>query len=114
MDINEYQRYALKSVAFPKSDINALPHRTLGLSGEAGILANQVKRIIRDRQGEANPSDIEIISERLGDILYYSAALAEYFDLKLSDILEGNMQKSDAFRHSRNQPAQKEDSSSDS
>lgn len=101
MDIDDFQRYALRSVALPKGDIAALSHRSLGITGEAGILANQVKRIIRDKKGNADKQDIAIIKERLGDILYYSAVMAEYFDLKLSDIAEANMKKSDAFRASQ-------------
>lgn len=101
MDIDEFQRYALRSAALPKGSISALSHRSLGITGEAGILANQVKRIIRDKKGEADEQDVAIIKERLGDILYYVALTAEYFDLKLSDVTEDNMQKSDAFRAAR-------------
>jgi NTP pyrophosphatase (non-canonical NTP hydrolase) len=101
MDIDDYQLYALKSVAHPKSSDKALAHRSLGLTGEAGIIANQIKRIIRDRDGVASEEDIAYLKERLGDVMYYAAVLAEAFDLKLSDILEANKQKSDAFRDSR-------------
>lgn len=101
MDVDEFQRYALRSVALPKGSIEALAHRSLGIAGEAGILANQVKRIIRDKKGKADDKDVAVIRERLGDILYYTAMVAEYFDLKLSDIAEENMQKSDTFRASR-------------
>ncbi len=103
MNIDEYQLYALKSVAHPKGSEKSLAHRSLGLAGEAGIIANQVKRIIRDRDGIASEEDIAYLKERLGDIMYYAAVLAESFDLKLSDVLEANKQKSDAFRDSRNQ-----------
>jgi len=101
MDIDDFQRYALRSAALPKGNVSALSHRALGVTGEAGIIANQVKRIIRDRQGEANEQDIAIMKERLGDILYYVSLTAEYFDLTLSDVAKSNMQKSDAFRASR-------------
>lgn len=101
MDIDEFQRYALRSVALPKGDIAALTHRTLGIVGEAGVLANQVKKVIRDRQGQANEQDVAIVEERLGDILYYVSVTAEYFDLKLSDIADANMKKSDTFRATR-------------
>jgi NTP pyrophosphatase (non-canonical NTP hydrolase) len=103
MDIDDYQLYALKSVAHPKGSVQALAHRSLGLAGESGVIANRVKRIIRDRDGTATPEDVAYLQERLGDVMYYVATLAEYFDLKLSDVLEANKQKSDAFRESRNQ-----------
>lgn len=102
MDIDDYQLYALKSVAHPKGSVVALAHRSLGLAGETGIIANQVKRVIRDKDGVASEEDIAYLKERLGDTMYYVAVLAEYFDLKLSDVLEANKQKSDAFRETRN------------
>lgn len=103
MDIDDFQLYALKSVAHQKGSIKALSHRSLGLTGEAGIIANQVKRVIRDKDGVADEEDIAYLKERLGDTMYYVAVLAEYFDLKLSDVLKSNQQKSDAFREARNQ-----------
>lgn len=103
MDIDDYQLYTLKSVALPKGTEKTLAHRSLGLVGEAGIIANQIKRIIRDRDGNATEEDIAYLKERLGDVMYYTAVLAESLDLRLSDVLEANKQKSDAFRDSRNQ-----------
>jgi NTP pyrophosphatase (non-canonical NTP hydrolase) len=103
MNIDDYQLYALKSVAHSKGSVKALAHRSLGLTGEAGIIANQIKRIIRDRDGVASDEDIAYLKEKIGDTMYYIAVLAEYFDLKLSDVLDSNKQKSDAFRESLNQ-----------
>lgn len=101
MDINDFQQYALKSVAFTQKDTTALAHRILGLSGEAGILANQIKKIIRDKSGVADAEDLAVVKKRLGDVLYYAAVLGEYFDLSLSEIAEQNMGQSDSFSESR-------------
>lgn len=100
MDINDFQTHALKSVAITQKGVSALAHRTLGLTGEAGILANQLKKVIRDKDGQADANDIAEVKKRLGDVLYYTATLAAYFDLQLSDIAEDNMKRSTAFRGS--------------
>lgn len=102
MDMDEYQKQALKSIAITKKGTTALAHRTLGLSGEAGVVANQVKKVIRDKDGAPDQEDIEVIKKRLGDVLYYVATLAEYFDLSLSEVAEQNLQQSETFRRSRN------------
>lgn len=105
MDMNEFQRKALGSVglvALKKKDVDALAHRSLGLAGEAGEVASLIKKIIRDKQGSADQADMEKISEKLGDTLYYLAVLAGYYDIDLQEIASNNLEKSEAFRKSRN------------
>lgn len=101
--MDEFQKHALKSVAITNKDIAALAHRTLGLNGEAGVLSNQIKKIIRDKAGKADEQDLEVIRKRLGDVLYYTAVLAEYFDLLLSDVAQQNMSQSTKFKKDREQ-----------
>lgn len=101
MDMNEFQRQALLSVALKKKDLAALAHRSLGVSGEAGELANIIKTIVRDRNGQATDVDIQKITEKLGDTLYYIAVLAEYFDISLEEVAKMNLIKSEAFQKSR-------------
>jgi NTP pyrophosphatase (non-canonical NTP hydrolase) len=103
MDINDFQKHALKSVAITEKGVPALAHRTLGLTGEAGILANQLKKVIRDKQGVPDSNDIEEAKKRLGDVLYYTAVLADYFDLTLAEVAEQNMQQSTTFKDRRSQ-----------
>lgn len=103
MDIDEFQQSALKSVAITQKGVPALAHRTLGLTGEAGILANQLKKVIRDKEGLPDSSDAEEVKKRLGDVMYYVAVLADYFDLKLSDVAAQNIKQSEDFRKNRSQ-----------
>lgn len=100
LDINDFQKHSVQTLAITDKNIAALAHRTLGISGEAGILSNTIKRIIRDKQGQTDEEDLEVIKERLGDVLYYVATLADYYDLKLSDVAEQNMEQSSAFQQS--------------
>jgi NTP pyrophosphatase (non-canonical NTP hydrolase) len=101
MNMDDFQEHALKSVVITQKGIAALSHRTLGLTGEAGILANQVKKIIRDKDGHFDAADIEEAKKRLGDVLYYTAVLAEYFGLSMSQVAKQNMYESTAFKNSR-------------
>lgn len=101
MNIDNYQKHALSTVAITQKGIPALAHRTLGLTGEAGILANNLKKVIRDKDGTPDESDVLEAKKRLGDVLYYTATLADYFGLTLSEVAEQNMRQSTTFRQNR-------------
>jgi len=98
---NDYQERALKSVAITEKSIAALAHRTMGLSGEAGIVSNEMKKVIRDKQGNLSDDDIKLLEEKLGDVLYYVAVLADYTGLTLEDIASKNLDKSANFKENR-------------
>ena len=93
-DLDHYQREALVTAVNPSHSYNErLYYRTLGLAGEAGEVANTVKKILRgDDQALSNEKRYEIRDE-LGDVLWYLATLAEALNLPLSDIASLNIQK---------------------
>lgn len=98
MKLDDYQKQAMESVAIKDASIAALAHRTLGLSGESGILANRIKKIIRDSDGRLSQADQQFIKEKLGDALYYISTLADYAGLSLSDVASNNLEKSNQFK----------------
>ena len=86
-----YQKQAKKTAIYPKSA--GVMYPALGLTGEAGEVANKVKKIVR--AGPANsPSDWrEQIAYELGDVLWYCAALASDLGLSLGRIATDNANK---------------------
>ena len=66
---------------------------TLGLTGEAGEVADKVKKVIRDRQGVFDVETREAIKLELGDVLWYVAQLASEMGYDLNDVAEANLQK---------------------
>lgn len=66
-----------------------LVENTLGLVGEAGEVAEKVKKIFRD----GNSADKDQIKKELGDVLFYVTALGGYFGITLEDILTHNVNK---------------------
>ena len=86
-----YQKQAKKTAIYPKSA--GVMYPALGLTGEAGEVANKVKMMGRD--GPANsPSDWrEQIAYELGDVLWYCAALASDLGLSLGRIATDNANK---------------------
>ncbi|MDQ5886412.1 MAG: hypothetical protein QG628_809 [Patescibacteria group bacterium] len=101
MDIDDFQKQALDSIAIRDKNLSALAHRGFGLTGEAGRVAEIIKKVIRDKNGTADSEDIAQLQKRLGDTLYYIAVLAEYYDLDLSDIAKQNLKQSAEFKASR-------------
>jgi NTP pyrophosphatase (non-canonical NTP hydrolase) len=87
-----YQEKACDTAIFPKN--KAMEYLTLGLTGEAGEIANKVKKFIRDGavKDEYLAKRIEIGYE-IGDVLWYCAVLAEELDMNLGHIMENNLQK---------------------
>jgi NTP pyrophosphatase (non-canonical NTP hydrolase) len=69
-----------------------LVENTLGLVGEAGEVAEKIKKLIRD---STKVNQDEIIKE-LGDVVFYATALANYFEGSLEEVIEVNMDKLDS------------------
>jgi NTP pyrophosphatase (non-canonical NTP hydrolase) len=92
MDFTEYQQKALRT-AGPKTKKNELFHLVLGLVGEAGEIAEKFKKLVRDKDTDESLIDRDDIAKELGDVLWYIATLADYLDLRLEDIAEGNIAK---------------------
>ena len=68
-----------------------LVENTLGLVGEAGEVAEKIKKLIRD----ANRFNNEEILKELGDVVFYATALANIYGNGLQEVLELNMKKLD-------------------
>jgi NTP pyrophosphatase (non-canonical NTP hydrolase) len=68
-----------------------LVENTLGLVGEAGEVAEKIKKLIRD----ANRFNNEEILKELGDVVFYATALANIYGNGLQQVLELNMKKLD-------------------
>jgi NTP pyrophosphatase (non-canonical NTP hydrolase) len=66
-----------------------LMENTLGLVGEAGEVAEKVKKYIRDG---TMPTQEDMVKE-LGDVLFYVAALSTYWGVSLSEVAERNLAK---------------------
>ncbi|MFH1207272.1 MAG: nucleoside triphosphate pyrophosphohydrolase family protein [Patescibacteria group bacterium] len=92
MNFNEYQGKARQTALYPNKDNNYI-YPTLGLAGEAGELANKVKKISRDHGGVLDESQKQAIAEELGDALWYVSNLASELKMPLEEVAQGNLNK---------------------
>ena len=99
MNFDEYQAEARATAHYPRRMAN-LEYPTLGLAGEAGEVANIVKKIQRDFAGELNDEIRAKLQDELGDVLWYISACADELGLTLNEIAEFNVGKL-AKRHGR-------------
>jgi len=87
---DEYQKLAKSTAIYDKK--HAVLYPALGLAGEAGEVANKVKKLLRD--GYENNKDYrEALSSEIGDCLWYISILADDIGFKLSDIANDNLNK---------------------
>ncbi len=92
LTLNEYQDGALETVVYPDRGDN-LVYPILGLNGEAGELAEKLKKIIRDNGGNAGSEKKKQLARELGDVLWYVAACAHELGFELGDIARENLDK---------------------
>ena len=99
MNFEDYQKAASVTALYPKR-LENLEYPTLGLTGEAGEVANIVKKIQRDFGGEITDEVRGKLKDELGDVLWYISACADELGLTLQEIAEFNVGKL-AKRHGK-------------
>ena len=100
MNFTEYQELAKKTAIYPSRYFKVYP--ALGLCGEAGEVAEKIKKVIRDGVDYLHEEEFKAdLTKEQGDVLWYVAELANDLDISLNDVAEKNVQKL-ASRKERN------------
>ena len=92
MKFEEYQSLASTTALYPRR-MSTLEYPTLGLAGEAGEVANIVKKIQRDHSGVVTDDTRNKLKDELGDVLWYISACCDELGLTLTEIAEYNVDK---------------------
>ena len=91
MTFEEYQKEAQKTALYPEA--YRLVYPALGLAGEAGELANKVKKVLRDHGGRLSEEAREALLAELGDVLWYVAQVAPDLGESLEAVAQANLAK---------------------
>lgn len=91
MTINEYQVAARSTAIYPQN--RQIIYPTLGLTGEAGEVADKVKKVIRDSNDVFTDEKKHQIALELGDVMWYAAALAHDLGYTLEEVCQMNLDK---------------------
>lgn len=100
MTFREYQIKASETARFPDKDL-IFVYTALGLMGEAGEVAEKIKKIWRDKNKQIDDIDREEIKKEMGDVLWYLSQLAEELNIDFDDVAQTNLDKT-ASRLTRN------------
>ena len=92
MNFEEYQKKSRETAAYPNPGNNFF-YPTLGLAGEAGEVAEKVKKVHREKNNIFSDEDKQEVAKELGDVLWYVAQLATELGLSLDDVAEKNIEK---------------------
>lgn len=89
MDFKTYQSQTAKTAIYPKGFV----YPALGLSGEAGEVAEQIKKTIRDDEGQLSDKRRKKLKKELGDVLWYVSQLCTELELDMGEVAEANLEK---------------------
>jgi NTP pyrophosphatase (non-canonical NTP hydrolase) len=87
LKVKAYEQFVDDQARMPILDLD---YSVLGLCGEAGEVAEWVKK--RVHRGNDKFTDEMLLSE-LGDVLYYITRIAHFKDWSLKDIMKYNVKK---------------------
>ncbi len=90
----EYEKAIEPLVLYPRqTQFEALQYVTLGLNGEAGEVAEQIKKAMRNDGGRLTPERLEALKKEVGDVLWYLSRLAAELNTSLEEIAQINVEK---------------------
>ena len=86
ISLAQYQSAASKTAMYKHN--HKILYPALGLAGEAGEVANKVKKMLRDDNLDKNA-----IASEIGDVLWYAAMLSKDLNIELHDVAMKNLEK---------------------
>lgn len=90
LSLNEYQ---MKAVSTLDHHCGSVDYLTIALAGEVGELANKVKKITRDHNGQIDDHQLNALEGELGDILWYLSVFANRLGIRLENLAQHNLDK---------------------
>lgn len=87
-----YHEYQKKKMAISEVGMIELMYAGLGLSGEAGEVADEIKKLYRDGKGFTKKRRDNLFEE-LGDVLWYVAACCNELGFDMEDVALANIEK---------------------
>lgn len=92
MNLNDYQEKAVSTAIYNREKYKLI-YPTLGLTGEAGEVAEKIKKLLRDHNGVLTREYEEQILKECGDVLWYLANLTQDLGYSLEYVAKINLAK---------------------
>lgn len=91
--MDEYQKEALVTAVFTDDEFKDLSHWVFGITGEAGEIAEKIKKIIRDKDAIVSDEDKEELIKEMGDVLWYLAVFTKHLGFNFDEVGKRNIAK---------------------
>ncbi len=92
MTLDDYNVLAIRTINNLGSFKNNLVHMALGITGEAGEVADVIKK----HYAYGKTLDVQHLVEEVGDIMFYLNGLLAEVDVEWAEVLELNIKKLEA------------------
>jgi len=97
MTFNEYQKLAISTDLWAGRREGILSpiflEKAFGLVGEAGEVAEKLKKLYRDHDSDLTPELKADLVKEIGDILWYVSAVLYYLEVDFDDVATANIEK---------------------
>ena len=91
INFDDYQSATTRTAVFPES--MGLTYTALGINGEAGEVAELVKKLYRDFAGVTDKKFRHAATLEVGDVLWYLAQFCRMAEISLEDCARRNLEK---------------------
>ncbi|MBT6253859.1 nucleoside triphosphate pyrophosphohydrolase family protein [Candidatus Uhrbacteria bacterium] len=92
MMFTDYQQQSRKTAIYPNMGADLI-YPTLGLVGEAGEIAEKIKKMIRDDGGMLTAERRDLLKKELGDVMWYLAQLCTELGFDMDEVANHNLEK---------------------
>ena len=93
MTLDDYQKQATETIFRGDNKTSDLLGLALGVCGEAGELAEKIKKLYFNKNMKLDSDQLSLISKEIGDTMWYLAALSDELNLSLDVIANQNISK---------------------
>lgn len=94
MQFDEYQKLAARTANFEgKQKEFSLMYLGLGVTSEAGEIADKIKKIMRNENGVISDERRDALLSEVGDTLWYLSQIARLLETPFSEVAEKNIEK---------------------
>jgi len=95
-EIKEYQKFTRTTAVYPEANTGSMEeikYLTLGLAGEAGEVANLIKKSVRRGDDFLLVHGKDKLMDELGDVAYYLIRMADAIGVEFGEVLFQNQEK---------------------
>lgn len=89
MNLSDYQHASRRTLSVDWSERDQIANAALGLAGEAGEIADYLKKVLY----HGHELDFQRLIDELGDLFWYLAALCSLHGISLNDVARFNIDK---------------------